>query len=237
MTTKIYLLTFTILLCFSCKCKSQENKPLNWDKVKVAFKQWRSGELKKGYYVENCLADPMEFIEKYGDKWMTDSLRYALPAIPKKLNEDFDTCLVDINFDGKQDVIFRIRPEDCLQGNGSSVHPPIHITFISKNDNYVFDNSCIDSVEKTIKDYAEQLSSRNYQWFQIKSISTNKNRIIISGSSFVLLDDDASCCPSIEFDFKGYVQKSGKGYIEIDGIHRNWVTEENKKIKLQLLMK
>ncbi|NDW09429.1 hypothetical protein [Dysgonomonas sp. 520] len=241
MKTKIYLLGFITLLSFACNSSNKQESYnslfdlSDWNKVKEVFNQWRKQEIKKGYFVENCLSNPEEFINKYGDKWETDSLRYALPNLLEKFNSDIDTCMVDINLDGKQDVIFKINPIDCV--NGASTHPPLYILVVSSKNSYIIDNTCISKVKTAIRDYTKQLSNREYQWFQIDSIRNDKGIIIISGNSSIYLNDDANCCPSIELNFIAYIDKSMKGHINIEAINTNQFDNTESKFKTKLVIK
>lgn len=223
MSNNIKYLVLIIFLLSACNNSSkQENNNStfdfsDWNNVKEVFNQWRTQQIKKGYFAESCLSNPEEFINKYGDKWQTDSLRYALPNLPEKFNSEIDTCMVDINSDGEQDVIFKINPIDCINGNGASTHLPLYLSVISNGDKYVIDNTYIDKIEIAIGDYRKQLSNREYQWFQIDSIRNENGNIVISGNSSIYLNDDASCCPSIELSFVGYIDKTMKGHIDIIG--------------------
>lgn len=223
---------------------SEDNPAFNlsdWDKIKTAYRQWREDEIRKGFYVESCLENPEVFIEKYGDKWMTDSLRYALPNIPEKfpvIHEkfgfDIDTFMVDMNFDGKQDIIFKILPDDCLQGNGLAAHPPIYLTVLSRENTYIVDNTHINKVEKSIENFREKLSDREYSWISIDKIKNEQGIISISGNSCIYLENDASCCPSVEFDFTAYMDKTTNGYIQVNGVYKNEFEETENKFELKL---
>ena len=206
--------------------------PADWRKVKNVFNKWRKKEIKNGYYAEDCLSDIDEFFNN------SDSdARYALPKISEEFCEYFDTCMVDINFDGKQDVVFKFRPEDCLRGCGTAAHPPMHITILSMGNQYAFNNFYIDKAEKTIKDFTKQLQEGySYEWFVIKNLSTDKGYIFMSGTSTVLLGDDPTCCHSITFDFYCYMDKSGNGYIDIDLDYYERQSDSTYifKIKLQI---
>jgi len=206
------------------------NNLSDWNKVKKVFRQWRNDEISKGYYVESCLENPEKFIEKYEDKWMTDSLRYAIPNNPEK----FTTYKADINFDGKQDVIFKIFPIDCIEGNGLAAPTPIYVTLLSKEGSYIVDNTFIYKVEKSIKNFSKTLSNNEYQWILIDDIKSERGIVVISGNSHIYLDDDASCCPSIVFDFTGYIDKTMKGYIQITGVYKNQFEETEDKFNLKL---
>ncbi|NDW09321.1 hypothetical protein [Dysgonomonas sp. 520] len=240
---KIRIGIFIIILCSACNTssKKENNNSMfdlsDWNNVKEVFNQWRKQEIKKGYFVESCLSNAEEFINKYGDKWETDSLRYALPNLSEKFNSDIDTCMVDINLDGKQDVIFKINPIDCVNGNGASAHPPLYISVISSKNSYIIDNTCISKVETAIRDYRKQLSNREYQWFQIDSIRNDKGIIVMSGNSSIYLNDDANCCPSIELSFVGYINKSMKGHINIEAINTNQFDNTESKFKTKLVIK
>ena len=210
--------------------ESPYNNLVDWNELKKAFQQWRENEISKGYYVESCLDNPEAFIEKYGDKWMTGSLRYALPDNP----EEFTTYKADINFDRKQEVIVRIFPIDCVNGCGLAAHEPLYVTFLSRQGHYIVDNTFIHKVEKTIRNFRKQFSNREYQWILIDDIKSERGIIVISGNSYIHLDNDVDCCPSIEFDFTVYMDKTGKEYMLINGVYKNQLEEKADTFNFKL---
>ncbi|MDR1808853.1 MAG: hypothetical protein LBR34_00405 [Prevotella sp.] len=218
-TTLTSFLLITSLLCVECRAQSFTSS--DWERVKLAYNQWRKKEIRKGNYAERCMT--LEELAK--EETDTDLIpRYALPAIPAKIKKaQFDDCSIDtlradINCDGKMDVLFRIYPWDNEHGTGSARHPLIYATFVSKNGNYIFDNKHVDKTIKKIWTFAKNYPDDtwdDWEWTEIDKISVKDGRVIIQGHSEMHISSDASCCPSVRFDFTSYTYQSGKGYMDI----------------------
>jgi hypothetical protein len=225
----------------------------DWENVKKAYNKWRKEEIAKGNYQEECpdafLNQDDEDDEDYVDRLGMD----ALPNIPAKFKRDgevhygemyMDTLMADINFDGKLDVVFKVDPMDCM--GSSSLLPTIYPSFLSKENQYQTDNSW--TVSKAI----EAIIRFNYEAGDgrvategafVSSIEAKDGVIIISGNSAATeyfensaeSDDDPNCCPSywFEYDFHYYIDKSGNGYADIDGMYVNDRNETKKRFVIK----
>jgi len=223
----------------------------DWEKIKRIYNQWRNEEIKKGNFQEKCPDISNEKDEDYADRLVID----ALPKIPKQWKRDnevhynegyIDTLMVDLNFDGRVDIILKIDQCDCMCsiGGGAPIRPTMFLTFISKGNQYVIDkcnpyiNEAIQKIEKFKKEAGD-----TYDGFVsagtdivsgglfIKSITSKDGIIIISGRSTVTesLANDPLCCPNFNFifDFNYFMDKEGKGYAEIEGTY----TDERQEVK------
>ena len=189
----------------------------NWLEVQNAYEVWRQQEINSGTYVHSCGNSAEEFANK------PYRSRYALPIISENLNtEMIDTLMVDINYDDIQDVIFKIRPIDCLEGNGASADAAINLLIASNANKYeVIENSILTQIERVLKKLRKDISTRDHQWIEFDKAANNKGIITILGNSSIYLDDDPSCCSSIECKFTSYIDLMGKGYIDIDVTHKD----------------
>ena len=115
-----------------------------------------------------------------------------------------------------------------------AAHPPLYVTVLSKDTNYIVDNTCIQKVEKTIQNFRKKLSEREYLYISIDKIKNEKGFIVLSGNSCIYLEYDASCCPSIEFNFTAYMDKTKKGYIRINGVNKNQFEKKADTFRLEL---
>ncbi len=208
-------------------------KKSNWNIIKKAYSQWRKQELKKGYFMAYCpvyndsIGSYKDYIYDYegedtGLEWGGyGGLRYAVPEIPDEFSREFDVFKVDINFDEKQDVIFRILPIDCINGLGTfSMHPPIYVSLVSNGNKYEFDNSLINRVITATKDFSKKFQNHDFHWLEIKDITNQNGVLVISGDFMVYLENDASCCPSINPQFSCYIDKTGKGYLDMEVVYK-----------------
>ena len=222
----------------------------DWETIKKGYNRWRKEEIAKGNYQEKC-----PDISNQDDKDYSDRLSMnALPEIPAKFHrngeihygsEHINTLMADINFDGKLDVVFKIDQGYCMGGVSYYMPLPttIYLSFISEEYGYQIDNKW------TISKAVEAISQFNYEvgdehifpkGIFVSSIVSKDGVIIVSGNSITaehienntyISDDDSNCCPSYRFnyDFHYYIETSGKGYADIDGIYRNKRKETQKR--------
>lgn len=238
---------------------SKSNMPLNeitksdWIEIEKLYESWRKDKIAKGIYSEDCFFNDEEtHSEVFKNIELESLLRYMLPKIGindfselyKNYNSNSlgnypDTCLLiaDVNFDGKLDVILQIRPIDCLQGWYCNTSP-LYLAFLSGENEYKFDNTFIDKLRRVvIDDFSERISSMDYYWFRITDISVENGLITFTGSSTIYLENDGSCCPSIIFDYECFMDKSGKGYVCLNGTYEYGYPEEESKFKITLPIK
>ena len=217
-----------------CLCNKPED--LSASDWKDAYQQWREREIENCNFAPRCFDKHWDYILKKNDT-ILEATRYALPELPEYSIDNYDcdpiaVCMADINFDGKQDVLLRIYPQDCIGGLGQlSVHPPVHVMFLSKGDKYIHDNFYPDKVVNTITDYGKRIgkgSYYSYYWVDIKKIYVDNDMIVFLGYSFAYSGGDAVCCPSFEFDFKICIDSNTqKGDVYIDGIY-NYINNEGE---------
>ena len=194
----------------------------DWRNAQTAFQNWRTHQISNGNFMDSC--PDIDFWDTLSETESRQFLnnekpRYALPNIDSDWG--IDVLKVDLNFDGRKDVIFRIHPQDCLQGTGTAIHPPLYVTAVSDEmGRYTHNNLLIDNVKRTLKTFRNKLSDwEQWLWVTIDDITTERGVIEISGRSHIFLYTDATCCPSIRYDFLARVDKFGRGYIVVSGVY------------------
>jgi hypothetical protein len=228
---KQHILLILILLIISCdnQLKDKNSKNQRIKNLFLKYDEWRQKEIDAQHFVDRCVA--MDSIE-------TLTTRYALPKIADLDTNFYDTKEIDTssfiyNSDTIPDYLFIILPRDCQQGNGIfSQHPPIYILMLSDKDSFVIDNSILKSVESALNNYFGTLKGFYAERLYFEKVFKENGEHVITGTFNIWVEDDATCCPSIDAKFKAFLPSNSSGYIDVEGTIKNEETEQKFEKRL-----
>ena len=185
----------------------------DWRNVQTLYNNWRRNEIRSGNFLERCA----EWDDAKNDWEWESEIQYALPDI-STLTHLIDTIKVDINFDGRKDVVFIVQPMCCWRTRS---RPRIYLLFVSDGtDRFVrsdFLDFLINRVENTLESFRKEFSEWT-RWFAINNVQVVNGVIEISGRSAFDFNLGRGWT-GIVYDFTARMDKEGNGYIVVNGVY------------------
>lgn len=145
---------------------------------------WKKELVDSGQLGEPCKDD--------WKKWIEEN-----PGNVFGISDELNIKKSDYNNDGIDDAFVIMDIGDpCNDGN--AISSDYSVLIYSKNGNYLRNESVTEKIEKELND---KLSTENE--FNISRLITSLKSFdkTINGSSFIHLENDASCCPSYRVNF------------------------------------
>jgi len=180
------LLVFLIAFVFYCHRLTDQNATNDINQlVKNETEKWKKELLISGEVGGPCEEDYMKWNKKYPESY------YGLP-------DTIQSKTVDINGDGKADILLYFRAGEACTGGHEEGSDFLKLIYSSGNE-YLQNNILREKIERGIR-YQSDLQSGLFSRRAIFSVMDIDKQI--SGKFQVWTNDDPDCCASYEGTFK-----------------------------------